>query len=340
LGENHYRWSYRHGLSARVSNNEFLYFMIPGISGVPVIAFLILITAFSIVIGPLNYYFLTKQKRLYLLILTIPFIAIVTSISLFSYSIVAHGFSTKSRVRSLTTVDQGANESVTTARVSLYSGLAPSSGLQFTADTAVYPVWPGEGDSTFESGSVDWTNQQALTTGWLKSRTRTQFYTVTKRDERGRLSISPPVNQTLELTNGFEYDIKQLYVRGDDGKIYYGENIKAGREAKLSPATAENESALGTIIRESRPELPENYNSAASHSGPRYSPYYGYEPDFYTQFNRNSMETQLEVLTSKSIVEFLGNREYFGVLEENPEVPIGVTGTTERQSLHLLHGYY
>lgn len=339
LGPNRYQWTYRHGLSARISNNEFLYFMIPGISGVPVVAFLILITAFSIVIGPLNYYFLTKQKRLYLLVLTIPFIAVVTSISLFSYSIVAHGFSTKSRIRSLTTVDQGANESVTTARVSLYSGLAPSGGLQFTADTAVYPVWPSEGNNGFDSGTVDWTNQQALTSGWLKSRTRTQFYTVTKRDERGRLTISKPVNQTLELTNGFEYDIEHLYVRGDDGQIYYGENVRAGREAKLTPATSEQESEVATIIREARPELPENYSYSGS-SSPGFNPYYGYEPHFSTQFNRNTMETQLEVLSSKSLNEFLGKRQYFGVLEEDPNVPIGLTGTTERQSLHLLHGYY
>jgi len=338
LGPNRYHWTYRHGLSARAKNEEFLYFMIPGISGVPVIAFLILITGFSIVIGPLNYYFLSKQKRLYLLVLTIPFIAVVTSISLFSYSIVAHGFSTKSRIRSLTTVDQGANKSVTTARVSLYSGLAPSDGLQFTADTAVYPVWPSEGNETFESGSVNWTNQQALTSGWLKSRTRTQFYTVTERDERGRLTISPVANNTLKLTNGFEFDIAHLFVRGNDGKIYYGADVKAGREASLARATAEPEKVVMNIIRKARPELPENFDPYSASSSPAY---YGFgEPTLHTQFNRNVMERKLQVLDTKSLEGLLGSDEYFGVLAEDPEVPIGMTRTSERDSLHLLHGYY
>jgi hypothetical protein len=290
------------------------------------------------VIGPLNYYFLTKQKRLYLLVLTIPFIALVTSVSLFTYSIVAHGFSTKSRIRSLTTVDQGTNESVTTARVSLYSGLAPSGGLKFTADTAVYPVWPSEGEKTFETGAVDWTNQQTLTSGWLKSRTRTQFYTVTERDERGRLTISPVANNTLNLTNGFEFDIAHLFVRGNDGKIYYGKDITAGQKASLTPATAEPETTVMNIVREARPELPANYDSYSSSGTVSYYPYQ--ETTFYTQFSKNTMERKLELLKTKSLEDLIGNRQYFGLLAENPDVPTGLTRTSERESLYLLHGYY
>ena len=125
MPENAKQWTKRHGISARVGSDEFLQFLIPSVRGVPVIAFLLLITLFTIVIGPLNYVWLWKRRRLYLLVLTIPAIALCTSLALFAYSAVAHGFSTKSRSRTVTFVDQQSKEAVSIARVALYAGLAP-----------------------------------------------------------------------------------------------------------------------------------------------------------------------------------------------------------------------
>jgi len=337
LGADRIRWTYRNGLSARLGHDEFLHFMIPGISGVPVIAFLILITIFSVVIGPLNYFYLSRHKKLYLLILTIPAIALVTSISLFSYSLIAHGFSTKSRIRSLMTVDQQAAESVTTTRVSLYSGLAPSGGLQFQADTAVYPVWPNQYDTGFESGSVDWTNQQSLETGWLKSRTRTQFQTVAVSDQRGRLTISAPSRGALEVSNGFEYELEQLVVRASDGRLYYGEKIRADSKATLQEATTKQTSQISSLIREKQPSLPANVETSSSYNRGYSS--YGHYDNFHSQFARSTTERKISQIAS-SIDAAIGDRQYFGRFAENPEVPIGVTGTSERDSLFLLHGYY
>ena len=103
-----------------------------------------------LVIGLLNYLWLWRRRRLYLLVITIPVVAFATSLALFGYSAVAHGFGTRSRVRSLTLLDQKANSAVTMSRLSLYSGLAPSGGLTFSPETAVYPIWPP--DTSFDSG--------------------------------------------------------------------------------------------------------------------------------------------------------------------------------------------
>ena len=136
-------------------SDEFLEFLIPSVRGVPVIAFLLLITMFTIVIGPFNYIALWKRRRLYLLVLTIPMIALFTSLALFAYSAVAHGFSTKSRARTVTFVDQQAKSAVSIGRIALYAGLAPSDGLHFSQDTGVLPIWPE--DHVFESATTDWT---------------------------------------------------------------------------------------------------------------------------------------------------------------------------------------
>lgn len=340
LRSEQFQWTTRHGVSPRHGNKEFLHFLIAGISGVPVVAFLILITIFSIVIGPLNYFFLTKRKRLYLLVITIPAIALLTSVSLFGYSVVAHGFGTKSRIRSLTVVDQGSQKAVDCTRVSLYAGLAPSEGLQFTAETAVYPVWPDQDEETFSSGHLDWTNRQALEVGFLKSRTRTQFYNVTQRDERGRLQFGPPVQGSLKVDNGFETDLVQLLVRGPDDKFYYGRNIAAGSSATLKEATREDYSQITSILRESQPSLPERITDYGS--SPRGFGYgYGYRSraEVFTQFSKNQMEQLLTGITSSTETQ-LGKQSYFGLFARNPGVEIGIENTSEQDGLHALYGFY
>jgi hypothetical protein len=338
LGSEQFQWTTRHGVSPRHGNKEFLHFLIAGISGVPVVAFLVLITIFSIVIGPMNYFFLTKRKRLYLLVITIPAIALLTSVSLFGYSVVAHGFGTKSRIRSLTVVDQGSQTAVDCTRVSLYAGLAPSEGLQFSATTAVYPIWPDHDEQPFSSGNVDWTNQQSLEVGFLKSRTRTQFYNVTQRDERGRLQFGPPVRGSLKVDNGFETGLEQLLVRGTDGKLYYGRNIAAGSSATLKEATREVYSEITKVVRENQPGLPEKmseYNDSPRGFG------YGFRQreEVYTQFSKNQME-RLMTGTATSTESQLGKQSYFGFFAGNPGVEIGVENTSERDGLHALYGYY
>ena len=47
--------------------STFFNFLIPGVTSVPIYAFLVLMTLFTIVIGPLNYIFLRRRKRTYLL---------------------------------------------------------------------------------------------------------------------------------------------------------------------------------------------------------------------------------------------------------------------------------
>jgi hypothetical protein len=214
-------WEARQGVLPRRSNENFFNFLIPGVTSVPVYAFLVLMTLFTIVIGPLNYIFLRRRKRTYLLLLTIPVIAFVTSLTLFVYSTLAYGFSVTSRSRSLTVLDQRTNTAVSLSRISLFAGMAPSKGLAFSPDTAVFPMWPSLQfrQSQFESGRVVWGENQELSDGWLRSRTRTQFMTVQHRTERGRLEIEAISDSRLTISNGLEWDIAAILWVDDAGNV-------------------------------------------------------------------------------------------------------------------------
>jgi hypothetical protein len=346
-------WGKRHGLSARQGTEDFLLFLIPGIGGVPVVMFLVLITIFSIVIGPLNYFVLARRKQLHLLLFTIPLIALGTSLLLFGYTIVAHGFSVKARSRSLTYLDQPTQSAVTFQRLSLYAGQAPSSGLRFSRDTAVYPIWPQH--EGFESGQLDWTNTQDLTSGWLRSRTRTQFLTVSHRTERGRLEVTASSPEKLTVANGYEWGFEPLVVANDQGRLFVGTSVAAGDSVELQPMTDERLADVARLLQQYPLELPRGMQTTGAASGifgmhPRYrgSYYYGYGAAASWHWHESMMEQALVRLQTGGVVPrplvtagtaaTVVPRTFYGVAREAPNVELGVTKATSIHSLHVVMG--
>ena len=342
-------WGKRFGQSSRVGTSDFLMFLIPGIGGVPVVMFLVLITIFSVVIGPLNYFVLAKRKKLHLLILTIPSIAFVTSLLLFGYTLVAHGFGVKARSRSLTWVDQSAQSAVTINRLSLYAGQAPSAGMKFSRDTAILPIWPEH--EVFEAGQVDWTDSQVLTSGWLRSRTRTQFLTVAHSAERGRLEVTPQAADHLTVANGFEWGFLRLVVSDDQGRLFVGTDIPAGASVDLKPATSEQLKQFAEALQENPLELPEGINGrgpnsffwnspAYSRRGGMYSPYG--TPTTLWHYQESLMEqthARLQTVPQWSSAETTPKRSYFGLTAQTPNlVELGVAKAQELASSHIVMG--
>ncbi len=346
-GPSRWDWGKRHGLSSRIGNSDFLMFLIPGIRGVPVVMFLVLITIFSIVIGPLNYFVLARRKQLYLLLLTIPVLAFATSMLLFGYTVVAHGFSVKARCRSLTFVDQPAKAAVTFNRLSLYAGQAPSAGMQFSRDTAVYPIWP-EGQE-FESGQIDWTNTQTLTSGFLRSRTRTQFLTVGHRTERGRLEITASGPDKLTVANGFEWGFAPLLVANDQGQLFISNSVAAGDSVDLQPVTEEDLGNVNTVLQSYPLELPAGLTDGIASTqffGPSYRSM-AYPGGVYASWNYHESlmeQTWLRlrlgavVPGSETIQSSREPRTYFGLATQPPNIELGVPKATEINSVHLVMG--
>lgn len=349
-GFSRWDWGKRHGLSSRQGNSDFLMFLIPGIGGVPVVMFLVLITIFSIVIGPLNYFVLARRKQLHLLLLTIPALAFVTSLLLFGYTVIAHGFSVKARCRSLTFIDQPAKSAVTFNRLSLYAGQAPSAGMQFSRDTAVYPILPESEE--FESGQLDWTNTQALTSGWLRSRTRTQFLTVGHRTERGRLEVTASGPDKLTVANGFEWGFAPLVVANDQGQLFFGKSVSAGDSIDLHPATEEELREMSSALQRHPLELPVGLTSG-NPSAPLFGPsrrsmrsymYWGGATVSW-HYQESQMEQAWLRLRTGSVtpgsVTLQSSREprtFFGLATQTPHIELGVPKATEIYSMHLVMG--
>jgi hypothetical protein len=373
IPQNQSRWSSRLGTSSRSSGMEFLNFLIPGVGSVPVYAFLVLITIFTIVIGPLNYYWLRKTRRVGALVFTVPLIASVACMLLFVYSLVADGFSIRSRIDSVTFLDQQAKSAASISRLCLYAPFAPSAGLKFSPNVAAYPIWQFQ--QNFEGGKVDWTgNEQHLTSGWFRSQTWTQFLLVEQRDERGRLELTPPADaQASEVTisNGFSWDLKYLALELDPGQWYVGENIPAGSTAQLKLSKTDEVglkfSSLSKLhawvppeaLKESSSRSPTgmpgpggfssrpytygvgNHFSAANLSDGQLRRYLngarapGLSPMVYQSEWRNGLRRADTVRHTE-----VARPHYWALCDQNPGVEIGVKNTVDSGSFHLMFGVF
>jgi hypothetical protein len=350
VGEPRFSWMQRHGIVPDVGSGEFFNFMNPGIRGVPVYGFMVLITAFAVLIGPVNYFYLRRKRLLWLLLVTVPATALVTSALLVGYSVATHGFSIKSRIRSLTVLDQKSHQAVTVARLALFAGVAPPRGMQFSPETAVYPVFP----PTAEPGAftVDWTEKQALTSGWLLSRTRTQFLTIRHAEQPERVEIKPGQDGGLAIENGLPWELEAVIVADESGQLLSARNVLPNASQPLAAVSETNRLDFVGLLGRNRPELPDNFSS------PVFNPLVGRRqrrPFMMmarfpgAHFDSNLMERLIQSwsrdLTPKGAFLLgkktcLSPRSFLAVLRQNPGVETGVGLTTEQAGYHLLLGYY
>jgi hypothetical protein len=338
-GQGRWSWTSRHGTSPCLGAKDFYKFMNPGIHGVPTIAFLVLITLFSVVIGPVNYVYLSRKKMLWLLLFTVPALALTTTVLLVGYSVAAHGFSIKSRVRSLTVLDQRHRTTVTMARLALFAGVAPSNGLRFSPDTAVYPVIPTTNEPT--GGFVDWTQTQNLVSGWLPARTRTQFYTVRNAEQRSRVEFKTLAAKAAEFSNGLPWELAMVVASDDAGHLYAGRSIAAGATVTLSEPSSQDLKDFCELLRRNAPALPAGFVEPTAIGRSRRF-YMGYSRGGETtDFSSNLMERRIaQWITQLPIKQGLAPRSYVAVLRQNPGVEMGVPSTTDEMSLHLLNGSF
>jgi hypothetical protein len=339
------KWTSRNGTSSRLQHPEFSAFLIPGVGAVPLLAFVVLISLFAVLIGPVNYFLVRRRKQLYLLVLTIPAIAFLTSVTLFGYSMFSDGFGVQSRLRSFTVLDQYSKTALCWNRISLYAGMTPSAGLKFSPDTVVLPVW--RDPSGFESGYVDWTNTQHWSRGWLRSQTAAQFETIALRAERGRLNVKRANAGEVEVANGLAWPIEALLVVDDAGQTYTGRMLRAGGTLRLTKASPEDLAVLSRAGDVDQLKAPPGADSISTGPFSRarhrvWTPHYG-EPQEPLTFSGSQLESGLKLLAESSSGATAGKlspRTYLALISENPGVELGIERTNATAGLHVVLGYY
>jgi hypothetical protein len=191
---------------------------IPGIEGVPARVYLSILVLFSVVIGPLSFWFLWRRRQRVLLVLTAPVISLVFIVLLAGYAVAGEGFGVYGRAATFTMLDEATKQAVTRAAVSMYAaGMTPSGGLRFGRDVAVFPIGP-QGSGTRERVVLDLTDGQRYSGGVVQARSPTNIDQVMHRAARERLTFTRAADG-VSVVNGLDATLTHLIYR--DGETVY-----------------------------------------------------------------------------------------------------------------------
>jgi hypothetical protein len=191
---------------------------IPGIDGVPARVYLSILVLFSVIIGPVSFWFLWRRGQRVLLVLTAPLISILFIVLLGGYALAGEGFGVHGRAATFTILDEAAKQSATRAAVSMYAaGLAPSGGLRFGRDVAVFHLGPS-GTGSRERLTLDLSDGQQYSSGALQPRAPTNIDQVIFRPARERLTFTRVANG-YSVLNGL--DATLMHLRYRDGETLY-----------------------------------------------------------------------------------------------------------------------
>jgi len=351
MGRDRPYWYKRHGVSMRQQNLDYWNFLIPDVGLAPVIEFCVLITLFVLAIGPLNYWLLLRWGRLHLLVVTIPVSAAAVTFVLFAYALVADGLGTRVRVRSVTSLDQRRSQAACWARLSYYSGLTPGRGMTFPDDVAVLPLeyFPlTRYDNRSQRREMAWEDgEQRLTSGWLSSRTPIQYLTVRSRSSDLGLDLIHPADGSAvpRIRNRLESPIQQLLICPAEGELYWADGVEPGATVALE--TIEEKEARNRLAKTFQQNIPrrapgiddQNFGGPLGISGRMAWMMRNRQYDLPRQ-KTGRMEKSLAVLNAhnSSRARPLAPGTYIAVVEQSPEVVLGVRRAKEEASYHVIFG--
>jgi hypothetical protein len=239
-------WAQRHGIWPEkniATNLDFFRFLVPGIGQTPVISFLSLITLFMILVGPINYIVLSRQKRIPWILVSVPLASGLFILGLFLFAFFGDGFTTRARLKSVTTLANG--RAACMSRQTYFTAFAPSQGMLYPKDTAVYTLaYPQHIKRNTEKLNIDFVVQDKSTQlrgPLLAPREQRQFVTMRSAACVAELKIAEqPDTEKIVVTNALGATVKTGIIIGTQGNFYVVKDLAAGDTTTIAPTSSES----------------------------------------------------------------------------------------------------
>ncbi|MFT5732390.1 MAG: hypothetical protein ACI80K_003772 [Paracoccaceae bacterium] len=200
--------------------------------GLPIRPVLAILTLFALLVGPGTVIYSRRKGRPGILLFAVPLLSVLTTGLIVSYGVLRQGFGTEGFAHSLTIVDQVQQQATVMLRRELILGRGGQT-LQPLPSTTVFVPDEGGGGRV---RAVEMDGNQLLLSGdFLPVRERTKHLVASATTTRAHLDWSPPNGTTMTVTNVLGVDLKQLFLRAPDGRIYSTEEtISEGGTATLT----------------------------------------------------------------------------------------------------------
>jgi hypothetical protein len=202
-------------------------------SGIPIKGLFVLMILFAVLIGPLNLTMLSRVNRRIWMLWTVPLISFLACFMIFGFMILEEGWTATTRREGVTLLDQSSGRTTTLGIIGVYSPLGIGSGLEFETNSSL--TLQGQNDESREaiSRSLDWSNGQRLTEGWLAPRLPLHFAINKVENRKERLTFHT-ADGTISVVNGLGVDIVNLWYADAKGNIHSLKDLSAGASGSLS----------------------------------------------------------------------------------------------------------
>jgi hypothetical protein len=213
---------------------------IPGIEGVPARVYLSILVLFSVIIGPVSFWFLWRRRQRVLLVLTAPAISILFIVLLAGYALAGEGFGVHGRAVTFTILDEATKHAATRASASMYAaGMTPSGGLRFDRDVAVFPIGP-TGTGSRERLDLDLSDSQRYSGGVLLARAPTNIEQVSFRPARERLTFTRAADG-VTVVNGLDATLTHLVYRDGEASYRLDSPLAPGAKQALTKGAVDSQ---------------------------------------------------------------------------------------------------
>jgi hypothetical protein len=225
---------------------------LPKVGLPPITMFQILITLFVILIGPVNYFYFKKKKRLNWLLITVPVGALAITGLLLAYTLFKDGIGVRTWSQSYTVLDQIQKQASTRQQFCLFAGITPGDGLRYRNQVNFQDIVP-DIPANFSYRHRDTRNwdyswdepldgssgfaEQHLRIGWLPARTlklyETREFALSQREMK--ITVA---GDTCQLENKLGANVLSIYIIEGERGWNYGELHENARgDAKLLDET-------------------------------------------------------------------------------------------------------
>lgn len=200
----------------------------------PLRGLMVLLVLFALLMGPVNFLWVRRMRRPLLLLVTVPGIALMTSLGLLIFGVLSQGLDIKVTSRSYSFLDQADHQATTAEVRRIFAGSSPGEGLRPGLGTALFPE-PRFWFRNFRSGyrfEQNLDEGRLLAGDYLPIRRPVVQLLLTDRPSRLRLEVEQD-GEGARVSNALGGRVESLYLRDAQGRYHH-----------LMGALAQGESAL------------------------------------------------------------------------------------------------
>ncbi|GAA5510723.1 hypothetical protein [Novipirellula caenicola] len=242
-GKRQLQWVTRNGIDVRFGNDLYWSWLIEAVGGPPVKLFFLINTVFIVLVGPLSYRFFRKNERLYLLLFSAPALALLVTSGLFISAIFADGLGTRLRARQITWQDAQTGYLVHNDRLTYFSAIGRSGGLQFSSDAAVFPVLNKPAENRYYGGHRNGGTAYHINVGddyqqfsgrFLPSRSQVQYLYLEPQKAAPLVTFSQTDNG-LSVTNESDKPLYQVVACDNQQQRWITQTVAPAETVRMNP---------------------------------------------------------------------------------------------------------